>query len=161
MTLSLHRRAPGELPQLGMWVKIPSIEIVEMIAHAGYDFIVVDLEHGPMTLESCYHAIVVAQGRGLAALVRMPDASGSLTQRVLDMGADGLLVPHVASPSLAERIVRGMVFPPEGGRGLGTTSRAGMWGLNSTAAYLDRARADVLRIPQLEDPEAIDAAEEI
>src|SRR3546814_8876548 len=119
MTLSLHRRAPGELPQLGMWVKIPSIEIVEMIAHAGYDFIVVDLEHGPMTLESCYHAIVVAQGRGLAALVRMPDASGSLTQRVLDMGADGLLVPPVTSPSLAERIVPGMVFPPAIGRGVG------------------------------------------
>src|SRR3546814_4278847 len=97
----------------------------------------------PMTLESCYHAIVVAQGRGLAALVRMPDASGSLTQRVLDMGADGLLVPHVTSPSLAERIVRGMVFPPEGGRGLGTTSRAGMWGLNSTAAYLEIGRAHV------------------
>src|SRR3546814_13605891 len=115
-----------------MWVKIPSIEIVEMIAHAGYDFIVFDLEHGPMTLESCYHAIVVAQGRGLAALVRMPDASGALTHRVLDLGAAGLIGPHVTSPSLAARIVRGMVFPPEDRRGLGQTSRAGMGGLKPT-----------------------------
>lgn len=161
MSLPLHRRTVGDPPRLGMWVKIPSIETIEMIAHVGYDFIVVDLEHGPMTLESCYRAIVVAQGRGLAALVRMPDASGALTQRVLDMGADGLLVPHVTSPAVARTIVSAAMFPPDGGRGLGTTSRAGMWGLNSTPTYVERSRTDVLRIPQIEDPEAVESAEEI
>jgi 2-keto-3-deoxy-L-rhamnonate aldolase RhmA len=161
MTFLPQRRAPGEPPRLGMWVKIPAIETVEMIAHVGYDFVVIDLEHGPMTLESCYRAIVVAQSRGLTALVRMPDASGAHTQRGLDMGADGLLVPHVTSPSVAEDVVRGMLFPPEGSRGLGTTSRAGVWGLESTPTYLERARTQVLRIPQIEDPEAVASAEEI
>jgi 2-dehydro-3-deoxyglucarate aldolase/4-hydroxy-2-oxoheptanedioate aldolase len=144
-----------------MWVKIPAIETIELIAHAGYDFVVIDLEHGPMSLESCYRAIVVGQGRGLTALVRMPDASGSLTQRVLDMGADGLLVPHVTSRDAAAAAVAGMLFPPHGARGLGTTSRAGVWGMEPTKAYLDRAVDRVMRIPQLEDPEAIEAAEEI
>lgn len=161
MSLSLRRRADGGPPSLGMWVKIPSIETIEMISHVGYDFVVIDLEHGPMTLESCYRAIVVAQARGLAALVRMPDASGALTQRVLDMGADGLLVPHVTSPAVAKAVVSGTMFPPHGSRGLGTTSRAGMWGLNSTPAYLERSRTDVLRIPQIEDPEAVESAAEI
>ncbi len=161
MTSALRRREGDAPPQLGMWVKIPAIETIELIAHAGYDFVVIDLEHGPMTLESCYRAIVVAQGRGLAALVRMPDASGALTQRVLDMGADGLLIPHVTSRDVAADAVAGMLFPPRGTRGLGTTSRAGVWGMEPTTAYLDRAVDRVMRIPQLEDPEAVEVADEI
>lgn len=151
----LRTRRSDEAPQLGVWVKIPAIETIELLAHAGYDFIVVDLEHGPLTLESCYRAIVVAQGRGLRALVRLPDASGSLTQRVLDMGADGLLVPHVSSATVAERVVRGMRFPPSGDRGLGTTSRAGTWGLDATRTYVDRATSHVVAVPQIEDPSAV------
>lgn len=161
MNDSLLRRTASGAPRLGMWVKIPAVEIVELAALAGYDFVVVDLEHGPMTLESCYRAVVVAQGRGLGALVRVPDASGGLHQRLLDMGVDGLLVPHVTSAAVATDLVRGMQFPPHGSRGLGTTSRAGAWGLDPTSTYLERARTDVLRVPQIEDVEAVEQAEAI
>ena len=55
------------------------------------------MEHSPLTLDFAYQAIVVAQGLGLAALVRVPDRSGSHLQRLLDAGADGILVPQVAA----------------------------------------------------------------
>ncbi|HLU72782.1 MAG TPA: aldolase/citrate lyase family protein [Nonomuraea sp.] len=146
---------------IGTWVKIPALETVELLARAGFDFVVADMEHSPMTLESTYRAVVVAQGLGMHALVRVPDAGGSHLQRVLDTGADGILVPHVTGKDVAERAMRGMLFPPRGGRGLGTTSRAGTWGLDATADYVRRGDEETLRIPQLEDLSALEQAPEI
>ncbi|GIH24139.1 aldolase [Acrocarpospora phusangensis] len=145
----------------GTWIKIPALETVELLARAGFDFVVVDMEHSPMGLESAYRAAVVAQGLGLHVLVRVPDAGGSHLQRVLDIGADGILVPHVTSRDDAERAIGGMIFPPAGTRGLGTTSRAGAWGLDGTAEYLRRGDQETLRIPQLEDLGALEEAEKI
>src|SRR3954471_356467 len=94
----------GAEPALGTWVKLPSLEIVEIIARTGFDFVVVDNEHSPLSLESTYNAIVLGQALGLTMLVRVPDRSGSTVQRVLDAGADGLLVPQVADRATAEAV---------------------------------------------------------
>lgn len=150
---------PARTPLLGTWVKIPALETVELLARAGYDFLVVDMEHSPMTLEAAYRTTALAQALGVHVLVRVPDRGGSHLQRVLDMGADGVLVPRVGTPAEAADAIAGMRFPPHGTRGLGTTSRAGAWGLETTPAYLARGENDVLRVPQLEDPDALaDAA---
>jgi len=94
----------------------------------------------------------------MAALVRLSDRSGAQIQRLLDGGADGLLVPHISDLETAERITRAMVFAPRGTRGLGATSRAGKWGLLPLADYL--ARGDgCLRMVQLESWEALQQAE--
>ena len=137
--------------RFGTWVKIPALETVEILGRAGFDFIVVDMEHAPHSLQTAYQAIVQAQAAGMAALVRMPDHSPSLAQKLLDAGADGLLVPRVESAEAARRALHGMCFPPEGGRGMGYTSRAAMWGADSVPAYLERGRTGITRIVQLED----------
>jgi len=148
------RKADG---LLGTWVKIPALETVEMLGHAGFDFVVVDLEHAPLDMETAYRMIVAAQGAGMAALVRLSDRSGAQIQRLLDAGADGLLVPHVADVAMAERITGAMVFAPHGTRGLGSTSRAGRWGLAPMADYI--ARGDrCLRMVQLEAWEILQQA---
>lgn len=147
--------------QFGTWVKIPALETVEMLASAGFDFIVIDQEHAPMTLESAYRATVVAQGLGLQVLVRVPDRSESHMQRLLDIGVDGILVPRVTSAAETRAIVPTMVFSPQGDRGLGITSRAGNWGGNSREDYLYRGDAEVLRAVQLEDVSALEQVEEI
>jgi len=64
------RKAEG---LVGTWVKIPSLETVELLGHAGFDFVVIDMEHAPHSLESAYRLIVGAQAMGMAALVRLPD----------------------------------------------------------------------------------------
>jgi 2-keto-3-deoxy-L-rhamnonate aldolase RhmA len=159
MTSFLDRvGAPGAC-LFGTWVKIPSLEMIELLAHAGFDFVVIDLEHAPHTFESCYRSIVGAQGFGMAALVRLPDSGGGDVQRVLDSGADGVLVPRVRSVPEAEAATGSMLFAPRGSRGLGITSRAGRWGLDSVATYVARGDAETLRAMQLEDPDALrDAA---
>lgn len=150
------RKASG---LIGTWVKIPSLETVELLGMAGFDFVVIDLEHAPLNMETAYHLIVGAQAAGMAALVRLSDRSGAQIQRLLDAGADGLLVPHVSSPDMARKITEAMVFAPRGTRGLGATSRAGGWGLRPLPEYLARGNG-ALRMVQLESWDVLqDAAQ--
>lgn len=144
----LTRRERG---MLGTWAKIPSMETIELLGHAGYDFVVVDLEHAPLTVEAAYRMIFAAQAMGMAALVRLSDREGAQIQRLLDSGADGLLVPHASDLEQADRITRSMVFAPAGTRGLGATSRAGRWGALPLAEYIRQGDEQCLRMLQLED----------
>jgi 2-dehydro-3-deoxyglucarate aldolase/4-hydroxy-2-oxoheptanedioate aldolase len=144
---------------IGTWVKIPSLETVELLGHAGFDFVVIDMEHAPHSLEGAYRLIFAAQAMGMAAFVRLPDRSGAEIQRLLDGGADGLLVPHVSDVEMARRITSAMVFAPKGTRGLGTTSRAGRWGQVPMSEYVRHGNERTLRIVQLEAWEVLQEAE--
>lgn len=144
---------------LGTWVKLPSLETMEMLGHAGFDCVVIDTEHGVHGHETTYRLIVAAQASGMGALVRLPDRTGSDVQRVLDAGADGILVPRVLDPDEARRVGRHAIHAPAGERGLGSTSRAGRWGLIPMSDYLARGRDATLRMVQLEDWPALDQVE--
>jgi len=143
---------------VGTWVKIPSLETVELLGHAGFDFVVVDMEHAPHALDTAYTMIFAAQAMQMRAYVRLADRQGSDIQRLLDAGADGLLVPQVGDLDTAARLTRQMVFAPEGERGLGATSRAGRWGLLPMQEYVARGNA-CLRMVQLESWDALQQAE--
>jgi 2-dehydro-3-deoxyglucarate aldolase/4-hydroxy-2-oxoheptanedioate aldolase len=159
---SFARRLAGVGPTLfGTWVKLPTIETVELLGHAGFDYIVVDMEHAPLTLESAYRAIVVAQAMGMGALVRVPDRSDSHLQRLLDSGADGILVPRVTDAATCRASVDAMRFSPTGMRGLGTTSRAGRWGLDTAADYVEHGKDGIVRGVQVEDQDGLRGIDEI
>jgi 2-keto-3-deoxy-L-rhamnonate aldolase RhmA len=143
---------------LGTWVKIPALETVELLGHAGFDFVVIDLEHAPLALDRTYDLIFATQRMGMSALVRLPDQLGTPVQPLLDAGADGLLVPRVTSTEVAAAITARMVFSPGGERGLGATSRAGRWGLIPLPEYLKRGDEQCLRMVQLEDWATLEAA---
>ena len=143
---------------LGTWVKIPSFETVELLGHAGFDFVVLDMEHAPLALDRVYELIFATQRMGMAALVRLPDQLGSPVQPLLDAGADGLLVPRVTSTEVAAAISARMVFAPAGERGLGFTSRAGRWSLMPLPDYLKRGDEQCLRMIQLEDWATLESA---
>ena len=147
----MDRLAGRDRGMLGTWAKIASLELIELLGHAGFDFVVVDLEHAPLTVEAAYPMIFAAQAMGMGALVRLSDRQGSQIQRLLDGGADGLLVPHAADLDTADRITRSMVFAPNGTRGLGATSRAGRWGTIPVADYVRAGDEQCLRMLQLED----------
>lgn len=147
-------REPGSC-RFGTWAKLDALETLEMLAFAGFDFIVVDAEHAPHTHQSIYRTIVAAQGMGMAALVRLPDQQGSDVQRVLDAGADGVLVPRVRGVADARKAMDSLLFSPRGERGMGITSRAGRWGMRPVAEYVTNGDRQVTRAVQLEDPEAL------
>lgn len=145
---------------LGTWVKVPAVESVELMALAGFDFVVIDLEHSPISLETASTLIAVARGRNLCPLVRVPDHAQSWIQRCLDAGASGILAPHVDSVEQARALARAARFEPRGTRGVGPTTRAGDWGLTAMGDYLASA-ADVAVIAQIESDQGVRAVPEM
>jgi 2-dehydro-3-deoxyglucarate aldolase/4-hydroxy-2-oxoheptanedioate aldolase len=156
----INRARSASRGLLGTWVKIPAFETVEMLGHAGFDFVVLDMEHAPLALDRTYELIFATQRMGMAALVRLPDQLGMPVQPLLDAGADGLLVPRVTSTEVASAITARMVFSPAGERGLGFTSRAGRWSLMALPDYLKRGDEQCLRMIQLEDWATLEAVEQ-
>lgn len=145
-------------PAIGTWVKLSSPMSVEIMAHAGFDLVVVDLEHTLLDLGTAQTMISLATASGVLPLVRVPDHAPSTIQRVLDAGAAGVLVPHVDTPEQAAAVARACRFPPFGTRGAGSTGPAGRWGRLSRADYLRFGNDQVLCIPQLESGRAIEEA---
>ncbi|MGW6458215.1 HpcH/HpaI aldolase family protein [Streptomyces sp. NPDC055078] len=148
-------------PPVGTWLKLAGPEPVEIMAYAGFDFVVIDLEHAPLNLETAYRLVNSAAALGMTPLVRVPDHTPSTVQRVLDAGAGGVLVPRVDTADQAAAVSRATRFPPRGTRGAGGTSRAGRWGLRPGGDYLAEGNDAVLCVPQLESEEAIAAAPDI
>ncbi|MDF2441815.1 MAG: 4-hydroxy-2-oxoheptanedioate aldolase [Subtercola sp.] len=160
---SLFRAALArtEGPPLGTWVKLPTIETIELIALAGFDYVVIDLEHSPMNLETAYQLIGVAKMLGVAPIVRVPDTKGGFVGRILDAGAEGIMIPHVESVEEAEAVVQVLRFPPLGNRGVGGTSRAGQWGALDRNEYLRYGQEEVVFIAQIESAKAARSIVEI
>jgi len=146
---------------LGTWIKLASPESVEIMAYAGFDFVVIDLEHTTLDLGAASTHIAMARALGVDPLVRVPDHGLSVIQRVLDAGAAGVVVPHVDTVEQARAVVRATCFPPRGDRGSGGTSRAGRWGLLPRADYLEYGNEQALCVVQLESEVAIGNAREI
>jgi 4-hydroxy-2-oxoheptanedioate aldolase len=157
---SFQQVLSGDRAALGTWVKLPAIESVELMALAGFDFVVIDLEHSPLSIETAATLIAVAHGRDLCPLVRVPDHSPSWVSRCLDAGAAGIIAPHVDSLEQAEDVVASARFETVGRRGVGPTSRAGSWGLASMADYLGPADPPFV-VAQVESDQGLDSAAEV
>lgn len=150
---SIKQRLRSREPLLGFFIGLPSPALVEMIAWAGFDFVIIDSEHGPIGVETIEHMVRTAQGAGMAALVRLPHAHN--ITRILDLGADGIVVPHVSTAAEAAAVVDASFFPPLGHRGVTTLSRAARYGFEPTAQFLAGRNDETAVVVIIEDVAAI------
>ncbi|MFF1816888.1 aldolase/citrate lyase family protein [Kribbella sp. NPDC058245] len=140
---------------VGTWVKFPAPEVVEVLAAAGLDVVVIDLEHATLDLTTVARMIGVARDRGIRPFVRVPGRTARDVQPVLDAGAAGIVVPHVDDVAAAREAVQAIRFPPLGQRGASPSGRAGGWGQTSLPDYLGTG-ADVCVVAQIESLEGLD-----
>jgi 4-hydroxy-2-oxoheptanedioate aldolase len=143
---------------LGALVRMPNEGLVELAGLVGLDFIVIDTEHGPGDQLALAHHLIAAAANDLATIVRIGRPEEAL--RVLDLGADGILAPHVSSVDQAQALIDAVHYPPLGRRGFGHYSRAGRYGLTAPAAHHARARETVV-VAMIEDPLGLAAAAQI
>ncbi|MCL5026658.1 MAG: aldolase/citrate lyase family protein [Chloroflexi bacterium] len=115
--LTKERMKAGK-PCLGVGVFFGSPAFVEMLAYAGFHWMYIDCEHGPMSHETVESMIRAAEVAGITPLVRPPRNESQTILRYLDMGAQGMLVPHIETRADAEAAVRYCKYAPEGERGL-------------------------------------------
>jgi 4-hydroxy-2-oxoheptanedioate aldolase len=110
---------------LGTWVFIPSPALVEIIALAKFDFIIIDMEHSPISLESAIDMMNAAENRDMTPIIRASANDPSPILRVLDSGAHGVQVPHIESAEDARKVVEYSKYHPIGSRGMAPNARAG------------------------------------
>jgi 4-hydroxy-2-oxoheptanedioate aldolase len=107
----------------GTWSMLASPAVVNAIGHAGVDFIVIDMEHGPMSFETVESQIYAAESAGCAPIVRLGEASDPTILHALEIGTQSLMVSHVSTPEEAARIVNATRYYPEGDRGISLFTR--------------------------------------
>ncbi|MFW5679681.1 MAG: HpcH/HpaI aldolase family protein [Pseudomonadota bacterium] len=156
-TLRARLRAGERL--LATFCLVPSVEMVELIALAGFDAVILDTEHGPYGTGQLGPLILAARARGIAPIVRVRTGEASLIGAALDVGASGVLVPMVASRAAAEAVVRAARFAPEGSRGANPWVRAGDFG--ARAGWFAEANAEVAVIAMIEGEAGVEAAGDI
>jgi 2-keto-3-deoxy-L-rhamnonate aldolase RhmA len=146
----LKRRLAAGERLVGALVRMPSEALVEMSAIAGMDYLVIDVEHGPSDLVALQHHLTAAAAHGLPVLVRVGEDEPALVLRCLDLGATGVIVPHVDDADAARRAVAHAHYPPRGERGFATYTRAGRYGAVPAERHLRRAAEDTLVVVMIE-----------
>lgn len=142
---------------LGTIVSLSSPAVIDTLSRVGFDWLWLDMEHSPLSLEQI-QTLLTAKTPYCAGLVRVPTNEDQWIKRVLDLGADGIIVPHVSSRADAEYAVRCAKYPPTGSRSFGA-GRAHAYGID--AAYQAMANDTVAVVVQIEDQEAVANIDEI
>ena len=143
-------------PAFGVSVMFPSTQIVEMIGALGFDWVLIDCEHGTIDLESVEMMVMAAELSGITPIARPPSKSPDAILRVLDRGAMGVQVPHVNTADDARAVVEAVKYYPLGKRGIAAGTRPANYGLGLTAMeYVKQVNRETLVCVQLEEAEAL------
>lgn len=147
-------------PTFGAIATIPSIQTVQIMARSGLDWIIVDLEHGPIDLASAHGMIVATSGTPCVPLARIAANEPWLAKAPMDIGALGINFPMICSRADVERAVRSLRYPPRGDRLWGPFHAPFRWGV-SMPDYMARADDDVICMITIEHVEAVKRIDEI
>ena len=144
---------------VGSWITINHPSVVEIMADAGFDWLCVDMEHSVTDYFEAQQLILTIQSKGLAAFVRVGENNDRIIKRVLDAGADGIIVPNVKNKDEALKAVNSVKYPPLGTRGVGL-ARAQKYGFGFED-YRDKKAKDIKLIVQIEHIDAVSNLDEI
>lgn len=140
---------------LGAFITLNCPDLVEIAGLAGFDFCIIDTEHGPGNPESIQHMFRAAELRGMSTIVRVTDTAPTTILRTLDVGAAGIQVPQVNTPETAEAVVKSAKYFPEGDRGACLTRSSRYGFVESVAEYFKEANRETLVIVHCENKQGL------
>lgn len=144
----------------GVLATIPSVQTVQIVARSGVDFILIDMEHGPIDANSAHAMIAATAGTALVPLVRVGAIEPWLAKIPLDLGALGVCFPMTNSRAEAEKVVKAVHYPPDGERFWGPFYAAPRWNA-SLGDYTKAANDEILAIGMIEHIDAVSRVNEI
>lgn len=156
---AFKRAIAANQPQLGLWVSLCSNYATECVASAGYDWLLLDMEHSPSDMSTVLGQLQATQGFSGTPLVRPYWNDSVLVKRLLDLGATSLLFPMIQNAEEAAQAVASTRYPPQGFRGVALTHRGNAFG--RTPDYLERIHDELCVIVQVETRVALACVEEI
>lgn len=146
-------------PVVGMTMTVPSADVAVQAASLGFDFLWIEMEHSPITLESARNIILATRGTGVVPLIRVPVNELWTAKRALDAGALGVIFPFTSTPDLARQAVEACKYPPAGKRGSGPGLATLRW--PAPQGYADFADENALVVLIIEQKQAVDRIDEI
>lgn len=158
--LALKSALRAGKPAVGSYVTLPAPGVAEVMALAGFDFLVLDMEHGPLGIESVENLARASQLVGVPPIVRVRDSQPASILGALDIGAAGVQVPLVNTAEEAQRVVQAAKYHPEGNRGL-AFGRSARYGALQPSNYFARANAETIVVVHCETMEAVHNLPEI
>ncbi|KRB81454.1 hypothetical protein ASE00_15890 [Sphingomonas sp. Root710] len=150
----------GEQP-FGIFISSLDAASTDIMADAGFDFVMLDGEHGRLDRIAVEQHVRAARAGGIIAFVRVLDNSPTLIQSMLDVGADGVMVPHIDTADQARAAVAASRYAPRGKRGMCPACRAGRYTLDGWPEHVHASDENVMVIPILESRQAIENVDEI
>ena len=139
----------------GCWLNLGSPLTAEIVGQAGFDWVLIDLEHGAGVEKDVLAQLQALSNSPSAVLVRVESAESPRISRILDMGAEGIMCPKVDNAREAKKVINGLHYPPFGNRGVAKMVRATQFGSNFNSYYED-SKDNILGIVQIETLEALD-----
>jgi 2-keto-3-deoxy-L-rhamnonate aldolase RhmA len=153
-----HAIAAGKL-QIGLWCSLCSNIAADIVSDSGFDWLLLDTEHSPNEIPDLLAQLQAVRGGTATPIIRPAWNDPVLIKRVLDIGAQTVLLPYVQNPDEAQRAVASVRYPPAGIRGVAAASRASRYG--RVAGYLKNADAEICTLVQVETRTALDQLEAI
>ena len=147
--LKLHEKC------MGTWITIPSEIVVDIATTAGLDYLIIDMEHGPISLETAQKMIITAESNNSSPLIRLGEISESQILRALDIGCHGLIFPNISHKKQIEEIINLTSFSPRGSRGFSPFVRASKYNKSNSTQFNALTNDNLLRGIIIENPEAI------
>ena len=144
----------------GCWINLASTVSAEIVGQAGFDWLLLDLEHGAGDVAIMYQQLQALSGSASTPIVRIDDLSRPKAQRILDAGATGIMFPQIQSAQEADEAIRMMYYPPRGGRGMAKMVRATGFGKYADE-YIDNAEKNLVGVIQIETLNALEHIDEI
>lgn len=145
---------------LGCFLNLGSALTAEMAGKAGFDFVVVDLEHGSGTESDILHQLQALEHTGARSIIRVESHARQRSHRVLDLGAHGIMFPRVNTAEEARACVAALRYPPDGIRGVASMNRACEFGA-SFRSYVEASKDSLLGVLQIETVDAVRNVDEI
>ncbi len=158
----MKRKLLSGQPAFGVSIMFPSPHVVDIVGRLGFDWVLIDCEHGSISLESVELMVMAAEAAGVTPIARPPVNSFESIGQLMDRGAMGVQVPHVNIADQARSAVEAVKYHPIGERGLAAGVRSASYGYGmSMAEYAERSNAETLVCVQLEESEAVENVDEI
>ena len=155
----LKRNLRAGKVQIGCWLSLGNVIAAEICAGAGFDWVLIDMEHAPNDLPQVHQQLLAVSAYPVSAIVRCPWNDTVTIKRLLDAGVQSLLIPYVQNEEEARRAVAAVRYPPNGVRGVSTGSRSSRFG--RVKDYLSRAQEEICVIVQIETRQGWDNIEKI
>ncbi len=147
----------------GIGLLTAASSFIEIIGYCGFDYVFIDMEHTTIGLESLSNLIIASEVAGVFPIVRVSENDPVQLRKVIELGAEGVIIPHISTRKEAEKAVQATRFPPEGARSFASLVRSHMYDLprSDLSDYLKTSNEETVVIPLIEDQEAVDNIDEI